>query len=59
MPAVSAHLVSMHSAIKMLSARIRLIQQLIHKMQSGEGEEGVLEGGWKGATHALRTLSHY
>lgn len=30
------HLVGLHSAIKMLAARVRLIQQLVQKMQSGE-----------------------
>ena len=58
LPAVSAHLVSMHSAIKMLSARIRLIQQLIHKMQSGEEEEGFWRGDGKGQLlHSARSLT--
>jgi hypothetical protein len=37
--AVTTHLVGMHTAIKMLSARVKMIQQLVVKMKSGE-EEG-------------------
>mmetsp|Transcript_16050 Transcript_16050/g.34706 ORF Transcript_16050/g.34706 Transcript_16050/m.34706 type:complete len:305 (-) Transcript_16050:43-957(-) len=33
---LTAHLIGMHSAIKMLNSRVRLIQQLLQKMQSGE-----------------------
>ena len=43
MVSVTAHLVGMHSAIKMLNARVRLIMQVIQKMQSGE-EWAVLAG---------------
>jgi len=34
---VTAHLLGIHSAIKMLNARVGLIKQLLHKIQSGEG----------------------
>ncbi|GAX82869.1 hypothetical protein CEUSTIGMA_g10295.t1 [Chlamydomonas eustigma] len=33
---LTAHLVGMHTAIKMLSARVKMIQQLVVKMKSGE-----------------------
>ncbi len=34
-PAVTAHLGSMHSAIKMLISRVALLHQMLLKMQSG------------------------
>lgn len=33
--AVTAHLMGLHSAIKMLNSRVWIIQQLVQKMQSG------------------------
>lgn len=33
---LTAHLVGLHSAIKMLNARVKLIQQLVQKMHSGQ-----------------------
>lgn len=41
---MTAHLGSMHSAIKMLISRVALLHQMLLKMQSGEGSSG--EGRW-------------
>lgn len=45
--AVSAQLVSMHSAVKMLVERLRLLQTLVAKMQAGEA--GACMHGSRGA----------
>ena len=39
---VSAHLVGMHSAIKMLNGRVRLLVELMQQMQKGEQHQGKL-----------------
>ena len=40
--AVTAHLVGIHSAIKMLNARVKLIEQFLHKMQMGALQPSLL-----------------